>query len=102
MNVAKDINLNFVSRMAIDQTYERLPDGTRLITKDDMSLNFKLTEKSKGMYARRLVVYSNHSFDKPPNPRKPASSTRARPSSPSSMPTTAPRSTGPPSARPRP
>ena len=65
MNVAKDINLNFVSRMAIDQTYERLPDGTRLITKDDMSLNFKLTEKSKGMYARRLVVYSNHSFDKP-------------------------------------
>ena len=65
MNVPQDINLNFVSRMAIDQTYERLPDGTRLITKDDMSLNFKLTEKSKGMYARRLVVYSNHSFDKP-------------------------------------
>lgn len=65
LNVPKDINLNFVSRLTIDQTFERTDDGTRIITKDDISVNFKLSERTKGMYARRLILYSNHSFDKP-------------------------------------
>lgn len=65
LNVPKDINLNFVSRLTIDQTFQRTSDGTRIITKDDISVNFKLTERTKGMYARRLILYSNHSFEKP-------------------------------------
>ncbi len=65
LNVPKDINLNFVSHMSIEQTFRREPDGTRIITKDDIQVNFKLTEKSKGMYAQRLIIYSNHSFDIP-------------------------------------
>lgn len=67
LNVPKDINLNFVNRMTIHQNFERTPDGTRLITKDDIHVDLKLTDKSKGMYARRLSVYSNQSFDPPPN-----------------------------------
>lgn len=62
LNVPKDINLNFVSQMRIEQTFERASDNTRIITKDDISVNFKLSEKSKGMYARRLNIYSNQSF----------------------------------------
>ena len=62
LNVAKDINLNFVSGMTIEQTFERTPDNTRLLTKDDIRVNFKLSEKSKGMYAQRLILYDNHSF----------------------------------------
>lgn len=65
LNVPRNINLNFVSRMTIDQTFERAPDGTRIITKDDISVNFKINEKSKGMYARRLNIYSNQTFDEP-------------------------------------
>ena len=65
LNVPKDINLNFVSRMKIEQTFQRTPDGTRLITKDDIDVNFKISEKSKGMYARRLNVYSHQSFAVP-------------------------------------
>jgi hypothetical protein len=65
LNVPKDINLNFVSRMVIDQTYGRKEDGARIILKDDIEVNFKVNEKSKGMYARRLNIYSNHSFDEP-------------------------------------
>ncbi|MCS2893590.1 DUF5686 and carboxypeptidase regulatory-like domain-containing protein [Parabacteroides faecis] len=63
LNVPKDINLNFVSRMTIEQIFERTPEGTRVITKDDISVNFKLNEKTKGMYARRLNIYSNQSFE---------------------------------------
>ncbi len=68
LNVPKDINLNFVSRMTINQSFERTADGTRLITKDDIQVDFKLTEKSKGMYARRLSIYSNHAFLPPDDP----------------------------------
>lgn len=65
LNVPKDINLNFVSHMTIEQTFERTADSTRLMTKDDIKVNFKLSEKSKGMYARRLSIYRNHSFHAP-------------------------------------
>ena len=65
LNVPKDINLNFVSHMQIEQTFRRTPDGTRIITKDDIGVNFKINEKSKGMYARRLNIYSNQSFAVP-------------------------------------
>lgn len=65
LNVPKDINLNFVSSMTIEQTFERTADSIRLITKDDIKVNFKLTEKSKGLYARRLNIYRNHSFAAP-------------------------------------
>ncbi len=65
LNVPKDINLNFVSGMTIEQTFERTSDSTRIITKDDIHVNFRLSEKSKGMYARRLNIYNNHSFEEP-------------------------------------
>ena len=67
LNVPKKINLNFVGAMTIDQTFKRTPDGTRLITKDDITVNFQLTEKSKGMYARRLNIYEDQSFEQPAN-----------------------------------
>ena len=65
LNVAQDINLNFISRMTIAQNFEREPDGTRVITKDDISVDFKLSEKSKGFYSRRLNVYTHQSFEAP-------------------------------------
>ena len=67
LNVPKKINLNFVGGMTIEQTFNRAPYGTRIITKDDIHVDFKLNEKSKGMYARRLNIYSNHTFDQPQN-----------------------------------
>lgn len=67
LNVPKNINLNFVSGMSIEQTFERTDDGTRMITKDDIHVDFKLSEKSKGMYARRLNIYSNQTFQEPEN-----------------------------------
>ena len=67
LNVPKDINLNFVSEMNIEQTFQRTEDNIRLITKDDITVQFKLTENSKGMYARRLNKYTNHIFEEPEN-----------------------------------
>lgn len=65
LNVPKDINLNFVDQMTINQAFDRTPDGTRIILKNDILVDLKLTEKSKGMFARRTIVYRNSSFDPP-------------------------------------
>lgn len=65
LNVPRDINLNFVSAMTIEQTFDRAPDGTRILKRDDIRVNFKLSEKSRGIYAQRLHVYSGHTFRQP-------------------------------------
>ncbi|MDR0743290.1 MAG: DUF5686 and carboxypeptidase regulatory-like domain-containing protein [Tannerella sp.] len=67
LNIPRDINLNFIGEMSIDQEYIRTDDGTRILTKNDIALIFKLTKKMKGAYARRVALYRNHSFDKQPD-----------------------------------
>lgn len=67
LNVPRDINLNFIGEMSIDQEYIRTDDGTRILTKNDIALIFKLTKKMKGAYARRVALYRNHSFEKQPD-----------------------------------
>lgn len=65
LNFPADINLNFVENMSVEQTFDRASDGTRLLTRDDIVVEFKLTSKSKGLYARRTTVYSDFSFEPP-------------------------------------
>jgi hypothetical protein len=65
LNVPRDINLNFIGEMSIEQEYERTADSTRLLTKNDIAMVFRFSKKQSGTYARRVAVYNNHSFDKP-------------------------------------
>ena len=65
LNVPRDINLNFISEMSINQDYMRREDGTRVLTKNDIAMIFSVTKKAKGSYARRIALYRNHSFEKP-------------------------------------
>ncbi len=65
MNVPHDINLNFVENMSIEQDFSRLPDGTRLLEKDDVTVEFKLVSHTQGLYARRINTYQKYNFDPP-------------------------------------
>lgn len=65
LNVPRDINLNFVSEMSINQDYIQTEDSARVLVKNDIAMVFKLTKKMKGSYARRIALYRNHSFEKP-------------------------------------
>ena len=65
LNVPRHINLNFVDFMRIEQDFVRTDDGTRLMTKNDITVEFKLNAKSKGTYARRICLYRDHSFEPP-------------------------------------
>lgn len=61
----RNININFINKILIDQTYERAEDGTRLKTIDDLQVEAKVVSGLPGLYARRISLLSNHSFDEP-------------------------------------
>ena len=65
MNVPKDINLNYVQKIYMEQDYVKAADGSRLKTKDDMTVEFQVMPGTQELYARRLVIYDNHNFDAP-------------------------------------
>jgi len=65
LNFPKDINLNFIQFMSLEQEFNRAPDGTRLLMRDDMEVEFSVLSISNGLYARRTSRYTKHSFDRP-------------------------------------
>lgn len=62
MNVPKDINLNFIERIYINQEFERASDGSRLLVRDDLVAEINVLPGMQGLYFRRNTAYNNHSF----------------------------------------
>ncbi len=65
MSVPANINLNFVDNLHITQEYDKSPDGKRLKTHDDMSMNLTAFSSSRGLYVRRTSALTDHSFNEP-------------------------------------
>ena len=68
MNVPPTINLNFIDQMYVLQEFEKAPDGSRLKTRDDMTIEVSILPGTDGIYARRNTAYTNHSFISPTDP----------------------------------
>lgn len=68
MAVSSRINLNFVKSLRIDQSFERLDDGTRIKTSDVLTIEFEVISNSQGLYAQKYAKYSGHNFDQPDRP----------------------------------
>ena len=65
LNTPRDINLNLISEMYINQEYIRTDDHIRILAKNDIAMIFQFYKNTKSSYARRVAVYRNHSFEKP-------------------------------------
>ena len=65
MNAPRNINLNYVESLHIEQTFAKADDGSRIKTKDDMSVEFSIISSAQGLYARRRTLYDNFSFEAP-------------------------------------
>lgn len=63
LNLPKKINLNFVDYMAVEQHFDRAPDGTRQLMSESITTELKLVDNSDGLYARRDVHYRNYRFE---------------------------------------
>ena len=65
MRLPRDINLNFIDKLYLSQTYARASDGSRLKTRDDLTVEIIAVPGTPGIYARRNTVYAGHGFDRP-------------------------------------
>lgn len=68
MQVPRDINLNFINKMAISQEFERARDGSRLKKKDDITIEASIAPGTQGLYIRRNMAFNNHDFAEWPDP----------------------------------
>ncbi len=62
MSVPKDINVNFLDKIYIEQDYERGPHGERLLKKDDLTAEISIVKGTQGLYVRRSTAYDNYDF----------------------------------------
>ncbi len=65
LSVPKEINLNFVEKFYLTQTYDRAPDGTRLKLSDDLTLELSPMPGLPSIYVRRNTSYRGHDFSAP-------------------------------------
>lgn len=63
--VPRDINMNYVSRMILQQDYERDSLGNRIKVYDDVVAEFRIAGGMPGLYARRTLYYSQFSYQPP-------------------------------------
>ncbi|RZA00698.1 MAG: carboxypeptidase-like regulatory domain-containing protein [Sphingobacteriaceae bacterium] len=62
----KDINLNFVKSMIIEQDFEKNPDGRYHISRNNVMADFGFSKKKEtGIYGKRTVIYSNYLVNQP-------------------------------------
>lgn len=65
MNVPHNINLNYVERVHIIQDFVKAPNGSRLKTRDEIEVEFRIVKGTPGMFARRETIYNKHDFNPP-------------------------------------
>lgn len=65
MSVNKDINLNWVKEVNIIQEFRPIEEKGWLLTKDEISIDFGISQNSMGIYGQKVVSYKNYKVDQP-------------------------------------
>jgi len=66
LTINKNINLNFVNSMSVNQEFEQNPDGRYHLSKSTTFADFGLTKTKKGgLYGIRTIVYKNYVLNTP-------------------------------------
>jgi hypothetical protein len=65
MTISKKINLNFIKNLHIHQEFQKTPSGHYYRVKYDVSADFSLSQKGKGIHGRKLISYDHLAIDPP-------------------------------------
>lgn len=66
--VIGDINLNFINDIRINQDFQPLEDGTFVLTKDEVVVDYSVTKNGIGFYGTRTLGYDNYNFKEAEDP----------------------------------
>lgn len=64
-HISKDANINFVNELTVTQTFEQVQDEVWMLTKDELLVDFQITEGAMGFYGRKHTSYKNFVINKP-------------------------------------
>jgi hypothetical protein len=63
--IAEDANINWIKRFEVKQEYDQVEKEVWMLTKDQLLIEFNLTEKKMGVYGRRTATYRDFVINKP-------------------------------------
>jgi hypothetical protein len=56
--ISKDANINFVNELFVQQTFEQVEDEVWMLTKDELIVDFEVSEKAMGFYGRKTTSFT--------------------------------------------
>lgn len=62
LSVSKDINVNWLKDAKIVQEFEKTESNNWMLSSDQISINFGVSKKSKGLFGQKIVSYTNYQF----------------------------------------
>ncbi|MCB0396364.1 MAG: carboxypeptidase-like regulatory domain-containing protein [Flavobacteriales bacterium] len=65
MEIAPGANLNYVDEMFIKQEFREVTDSVWMLTREELLVDFNLTEKSMGFFGRKTSMYDQFVINKP-------------------------------------
>lgn len=63
--ISKNINVNFVQKLSLQQEFAKQPNGVWARIKDQVTVDFSILKRGTGIYGTRTAMYRDFSFDKP-------------------------------------
>lgn len=63
MGIADQINLNFVKDMKIEQDFSQHDDGSWILAKDKLIVDYNFTRKGRGFFGKKEVHYNEMKFN---------------------------------------
>ena len=63
LGITDQINLNFVDDLAIDQEYELYQDSLWMLSKDELVIDYNISDKGLGLFGKKTVSYRNYVFN---------------------------------------
>ena len=63
--IAEDANINFIFGLKVRQEYNEVQDEVWMLTKDQLTVDFNVTNKTMGFYGRKTTTYKDFVINKP-------------------------------------
>ena len=64
LRIAKDANINFLNDLIAINEFSKLNDSTWFLTREDLMLDFYITDKTTGFFGRKTSVYDQIALNK--------------------------------------
>ncbi|HKR04918.1 MAG TPA: DUF5686 family protein [Bacteroidia bacterium] len=65
MGVPKEINLNFIQGLKVEQEFDLVNEKGMMLSKDQITIDFNISKKSRGLQGKKTVSYRDYKINEP-------------------------------------